>query len=453
MALLFALGLTAATTLLLGLLPALQTARADLLGRLRQGGRAQGAGVVRGGPRAALVTGEVALALVLLVGAGLLIRSALLLRRVPAGVDGAQVLTARLGLPRASYADPDLVTRTFARIAEAAAAVPGATGAAVVSRVPLTGMNTGVSFVVAGDERRRMADEGVSSNFRIASPGYFAAMGIPVIAGRDFGRTDAPGAPRAVIVNQTLARRLGLAGRTEGARIWSTNGAFWYGAERPVDLVVVGVVGDIRDDGLREEVKPEAYFPLAQAPAEPWDWIERTMLLVTRTRGAPTAALPALQQAVRSVDPRLPLYDVRTMAGRLADAGAVDRFYTGLLACLGAAALLLAAVGIYGVVAHLVGNQTTEIGVRMALGATTGSVLRLMLLRHARPVALGLAVGGAASLVAARALAGRLYGVPPTDPVTLLGAASLLAAVAAVACWLPARRATRVEPTEALRAE
>jgi hypothetical protein len=278
-------------------------------------------------------------------------------------------------------------------------------------------------------------------------------MGIPVVAGRDFGGADVPGGARAVILNQTLARRLGLEGRAVGARIWSTNSAFWYGAERPVDLVVVGVVGDIRDDGVREAVKPEAYFPLAQAPAEPWEWIERTVLLVARTRGAPAAALPALQRAVGQVDPRLPLYDVRTMAGRLADAGAVDRFYTGLLACLGGTALLLAAVGTNGVVAHLVVRQTTEIGVRMALGATAGAVLRLMLLRHARPVALGLILGGAASLVAARALAGRLYGVPPTDPVALLGAASLLAGVAAVACWLPARRAARVEPTVALRAE
>jgi ABC-type antimicrobial peptide transport system permease subunit len=171
------------------------------------------------------------------------------------------------------------------------------------------------------------------------------------------------------------------------------------------------------------------------------------------TSGPPAAAAPALQRAVLSVDPALPLYDVRTMAGRLADAGAVDRFYTGLLAALGALALLLAAVGIYGVVAHLVGLQEAEVGVRMALGATGPGVLRLMLVRHLRPVAAGLVLGGAAALLAGRALAARLYGVPPTDPVSLLGAAALLAAVAAVACWLPARHATRVSPTVALRGE
>jgi predicted permease len=451
-ALLVALGLALLTTLVLSVLPARQSDRGDLLGALQRGGRAPGS-AVRSGPRGVLVSGEVALALVLLVGAGLLIRSAVLLRRVPSGVDGAQVLTAQLQLPAARYKEIARVSSSYQAIADAAAAVPGTRSAAVVSRVPLTGMNTGVGFVRAGDAARLTGSNGVSSNFRLVSPDYFATMGIPLVRGRDFGAGDRAGAPRAVIVNRTLARQLALGDRPEGTRIWSTNSAFWFGGERPVDLLVVGVVGDIRDDGVRESVRPEAYFPIAQAPDEPWWWIERTMLLVARTTGAPAAQAPALQRAVLSVDPRLPLYDVRTMAGRLADAGAVDRFYTGLLAALGAVALLLAAVGIYGVVAHLVGLQVAEVGLRMAIGATAADVLRLMLLRHLRPAAVGLALGTGAALVAARTLESRLYGVPPTDPLTFLAAATILGAVGAAACWLPARRAARVDPTVALRAD
>ncbi|CAA9301682.1 MAG: Acidobacterial duplicated orphan permease (function unknown) [uncultured Gemmatimonadaceae bacterium] len=450
--LLFTLGLTLLTTLLLSLTPARQTDGGDLLGALRRGGRAANA-QVRHRARTALAAGEVALALVLLVLAGLLIRSALVLRRVPAGVDGAQVLTARLRLPAARYREPARVTAAFERIAEAAAAVPGVRSAALVSRVPLTGMNTGVDFVRVGDAAAVERGAAVASNFRIVSPAYFRTMGIPVRWGRDFTAADRAGAPRAVVVNEALARALSLGARPQGARLWSTNGAFWFGADRPADLVVVGVVGDIRDDGLREAVRPEAYFPLAQAPEEPWSWIERSMLVVARTGGPPALAAPALQRAVRAVDPSLPMYDVRTMDARLADATAVDRFYTGLLAALGGAALLLAAVGIYGVVAHLTRLQVREMGVRLALGATGAGVVRLMLARHLRPVAAGLALGTAGALLAARALEARLYGVPPTDPATLAGAAALLTVVAAVACWLPARRAARVDPTVALRAD
>jgi hypothetical protein len=296
----------------------------------------------------------------------------------------------------------------------------------------------------------------VGSNFRLVSPGYFATMGIPLVAGRDFSAADGPRAPRRVVVNATLARALGLGGgaqgATVGARIWANNRAFWYGAARPVDLEVVGVVGDIRDDGARGAVRPEAYFVVGQAPPDPWGWLENRMLLVARTRGDPAAHLPALRRAVASVDARLPLYDVRTMAGRLADAGAADRFTTGLLACLGAAALLLAAVGstASSPTSWRATPRRSACGWHSAPGA--GTVLRLLLARHLRPVVAGVAAGGAGALLAARALAARLYGVPPTDPVTLAGAAALLFGVAALACWLPARRAAGVEPTAALRA-
>jgi predicted permease len=447
-----ALGLL--VSVLCGLAPALHQRHLDVRGVLQASGRGA---TDRGGDRwrRRLVGGEVALALALLVGAGLLARSAAALGRVRPGFDTAHVLTARLALPERDYPELPAAVRAFERVLDAARREPGVSGAALVSRVPLGGSPASVDLAAAGRPFDRASR--VSAALRLASPGYFRAMGIPLLAGRDLGPADGAGAPPVVVVNAALARRLAAGaplGTVVGGRVRSDNGAFADPAGRPRELEVVGVAGDVLDGGLRGAPAPEFYAPLGQVSEEPWNyWIGRELVLVARTPGDPAAAAPALRRAVASVDARVPLHDVRSTSERLAGALAVERFSRRLLALLGALGLGLSALGIHGVVAYAAGQRAREVGVRLALGATPARAARLVVRQGLRPVLAGLAVGAVVALAGARAAAGLLFGVSPFDPVALAGAAGLLAAVAAAACYGPARRVARVDPASSLRAE
>jgi predicted permease len=440
---LFALGATVLSSVVFGVVPSLRTARADLQGTLREGGRGAG-GIARDSVRHLLVAAEVSLSLMLLIGAGLLIRSGILLQRVQPGFETSRMFTAWMALPAAQYESVESVRQAYDRVLDEVRAVPGVESAAGVTVIPMIGMSAQANFIPEG--RAEDPSNSIAFNFRIATPGLFRTLRIPIKQGRDFDDRDIASAPCALIVNEAAARKAWPNENPIGKRIPGPRD----GKER-VLCSVVGVVGDAHDDGLREPVRPQIYFASAQAAAALWNAMQRSMFVVARTTGDPDAMTKQLQAAVARVDPTLPMFDIRSMETRISASLATGRFNTMLLTALGAIGLLLAAVGIYGVVAYFVTQRTSEIGLRMALGATPGKVLRLVVGQGMRPVVLGIAVGGVLAVLASRLMASLLFGIGTTDPVTFVAVPAVLGAVALAASIIPARRATRVEPTKALQ--
>ena len=440
----FALGITLLSSIVFGIVPALRTARSNLQGALREGGRGSGV-ATRDRLRQLLVAAEVALSLMLLVGAGLLIRSAILLERVEPGFVSDRVFTAWMSLPEARYDSVESVIRAYDRIVTEVRSEPGVESAAGVTIIPVIGVSAQASFVPEG--RTDDPSNAVSFNFRIATPGLFRTFGIPIKQGRDFDDRDVAGAPCVLIVNETGAR---TAWPNESAIGKGIPGVRGPTGERQ-RCTVIGIVGDAHDDGLREPVRPQLYYASAQAPVVLWRAMQRSMFIVARTTGDPRTMTKQLQAAVARVDPTLPLFNVRSMDERLSRSLATGRFNTLLLTTLGVVGLVLAAVGIYGVVAYFVTQRTGEIGLRMALGATPGRVVRLVVGQGMRPVVLGIVVGAALAVAASRLLGSLVFGIGTTDPVTFALVPVVLAGVAFLASVVPARRATRVEPTQALQ--
>jgi len=439
----FALGAAVLSSLVFGLVPALRASRQDLQGTLREGGR--GMGSARDTVRNVLVAAEVALALTLLTGAGLLVRSAINLQAVRPGFDPSGVVTARLALPQPAYADPARVTRTFTEIVDRLKASPGVTAAAVVSGAPM-GPGGGGSNGLIPEGRPLAMESTIDARLRIITPDYLSAMRIPLKQGRAFTPQDAAGRERVMIVSEGFARRAWPNESAIGKRVACCEG----GPDDPRWKTVVGVAGDVRSVGPAVDAVPEFYLPIDQAPAEAWDWLQRALTIVARGRDAGTVTT-AMRDAVRVVDPTLPLYSISTMNDAIRAATAEARFHTMLLGAFGVLGLILAAVGIYSVIAYFVSLRTHEIGVRMALGARPRDVVRLMTWQGLRPILVGVAVGTAAALAATRLLRGSLYGVSASDPLTLTVVAASLVAVGLVATLIPARRATRVDPTRALQ--
>jgi putative ABC transport system permease protein len=433
----FALGLAA--TLLCGLVPALRLARPDLQGMLKEGGRSLGAGSPRDRLRTGLLVVEVALALVLLVGAGLLIRSAIRLGDVVLGFDPARVLTARVAVPQAGATDLPRTVQVLERVVGEIRRIPGVESAAATTILPLSHHNTSSTVNLDGPDPR--PGEELEGDVRVVTPGYFRTLRIPLLAGRDLDDGDRQGGRRVVVVNRALARRAWPGRNAVGQRLWYYD-TTW--------LEVVGVVGDIRQGLLNEDVLPELYVPLEQAPAFSWKADDVSMALAVRAAGDPAALARSLQGAVLAADATVPVYAVATLEDIRAALFALTRLNTLLLLALGGIGLLLAAVGIYGVIAYHVGQRTQEIGLRMALGATEGKVLALIVRQAMQPVLLGVAVGIAGAAAITRAIAGILFEVSATDPATFAGVVLVLAAAALLASWGPARRASRVDPTRAL---
>jgi len=431
-ALAFALLVSVGTGVLFGLAPALRFVRGDLQGTLRGSGRAVAGHAGAQRARSALVAAEVALSVLLLVGAGLLLRSFAALQQVDTGFVAERVLTARVTLPQAAYPRADEQVPAFQQaLLERLRALPGVQAAAVASRVPM-GNSAYVSFDVAGRESQPGED---LQPFDV-SEGYFRAMGVRLLRGRVFGPQDGPEAPRVAVVDEESARRFWPGRDPIGARI-TTGDSTQY-------MTIVGVVANVRQEGVAARPYPQLYGVLAQNP-------RRSMVVVARTAGDPAALTAGVRRAVAALDPQLPVYDVATMEQRVARSVAQPRATAALVTAFGAAALALAAVGIYAVVAYTVAQRTREIGVRMALGAGRGDVRRLVIRYGMTPVLAGLVLGLAVAPAAARALGALLYGVGALDPVAYLGAAGFLALVALAATWAPAERATRVPPMTALR--
>ncbi len=436
----FAVGVALASSVVFGLAPSLRAARPNVQGTLREGGR--GAGGVRDHVRQALVVAEVALACTLLAGAALLVRSALYLQRVPPGFDPAGVVTARVVLPADAYADPARIAQALHAMHDRLAATPGVRAASVVSSAPFGG---GGSNGLLPEGRALDPKNLVQSSLRLTVPGYLATMRIPLVRGRDFTTQDVAGAPRVMIVSETLAKRAWPNEDPIGKRVGCCEG----GLDDPRWKTVIGVAADVRSSGPAVEVGPEFYIPLDQAPAEAWDWVSRTMTVVARGDDTPAGiagVTAAIRAAARETERDAPVYGVAPLRDQLRDSTAEARFNTLLLGILGLTGLALAMGGIYGVVAYFVTQRTQEIGVRLALGATGGDVVRLLTWQSARPILLGVALGVAGALVVTRLLRAAVFGVSLTDPASLAGAATVLCVAGLAAAVVPARRALRVAP-------
>ncbi len=441
----FTLALSLLTSLLFGLAPALRASRPDLAETLKEGARAEGLGGRGHRLLGGLVVAQVACALVLLVGAGLLGRSFLRLRQVDPGFKADGVLTMNLALPAARYAEDGQVSDFFDRLVPRLGALPGVTQAAAISNLPMSGNNSSGSFQIEG---RTVGEHeaGPHGDSHYVAGDYFATMRIPLVRGRTFDAREAgAGGTPAIIIDKVLADRYFANDDPIGHRLARMGEGT---PKEPVWRTIVGVVGHVSKYGLDGRVKEQYYIPAAQRP-------QRAMTLVLRAAdgGDAQALAAAARAAVRAVDPDMPVYRVATMA-EVIDQTLVNRkFVMLLLGQFAAVALVLAGVGLFGVLSYAVSRRTREIGVRMALGARAADVLGVVVRQGMTLTAIGLVIGAGAALAATRAMAGLLFGIGASDPPTYLALALVLAGVALFACWLPARRAARVDPMVALRAE
>ncbi|HEX7136967.1 MAG TPA: ABC transporter permease [Vicinamibacterales bacterium] len=444
----FAVTLAIGSSILCGLAPALRLSRDEPHRSLHDGRRSATSGGIRDRLRVGLIVAEVALSLMLLVGAGLLIRTAIALHGVNPGFDPTGVLTARIALPALSYPEPTRIVEAFRRLSEEAQHLPGVTHGAVTSYAAM-GPGSGSNGLLPEGQVFDLKSL-IQSQLRMISPDFFATMRIPIVKGRGFDDNDRTGGQKVMIISEALAARAFPGQDPIGKRISCCERG---DNDAPDYKVVVGVAGDVHSRDLARAPRPEFYLPLPQAPREAWNWIQRTMYIVVRTDGDPAALVQPLKAIAARIDPDVPLFDVRLMDQRLQLSLAASRFNTLLLSLLGMVGLTLAATGIYGIVAYLVSQRTQEIGVRMALGATPGQVVILMMKQAMRPVVIGTAIGIAAALATSRVLAGQLFAVKPTDPLTIAVVAATLIVVAFVASVVPARRAAAVDPTRALSAD
>jgi putative ABC transport system permease protein len=446
-ALLFACGITLLSSLVFGMVPALRSASVRLTEAFNQGIARSTAS--RDRVRSMLVVGELALALMLLAGAGLLVRSALVLAKVEPGFDTTNLMVGRVGLPEKGYSNPAVARQTFEAIISNIASLPGVDSAAVVSRAPL--MSGGGSNGLLPEGKALDPSNLVDANLRVVSPAYLSTARVPLKMGRDFTQQDARDKTLVVLVNETLARTIWPGENPIGKRFACCE----MGPKGRLDPVwheVVGVVGDVRAWGLDRQIRPEFYMPLAQMPPSAWDWIGRTMDIVVRTRAA---AIPVneLRSAVAKIAPGVPIYSVSTMQQRISSQLEQSHFDTFLLTVFATTALLLSAVGIYGVLSYTVAQRTRDIGIRMALGATQTNIAREVLRQGLLLTGLGVVIGIAGALAGARFIQSILYGVHSTDMATFFVVSLVLAAVALFATYVPARRASRVDPMVALRYE
>ncbi len=437
--LLFSIGITLATGIIFGLAPARVTAKTDLNESLKEGGLSTTAESGRRRLRNALVVSEMALALVLLTGAGLLVRTFMRLVDLDLGIDPSNVITMELSLPDYKYPAKEKQAIFYRELMQSLASTPGITSAGA------EGGGSNVFFQPQGHPAAQPGQEPTAS-YKIVTRDFFKTMRTHLVAGREFSARDGAGAPPVAIVSETVARRYWPQTNPVGrhltllARVYSGQSA---GTAQPLEIV--GVVKDVRNDDLWN---PEAdvYVPFEQHPVP-------SVFLVVRTAGAPTAIVPAVRDAIVALDKEQPLNDIRTMSDIISQTYGAIRFPMTLLWIFAALALVLSAVGIFGVMSYTVSLRTQEMAIRMALGANGPDVLKLVLREALGVTVFGVALGLLAALALSRLMAGYVYGIKPTDPLTLFAASFLLFSIAILASYLPARRATRVNPIKALRYE
>jgi predicted permease len=430
----FALLVTLVTGLAIGLLPALQASGVNVVETLKEASRGSTATGHR--LRAGLLIAEVSLSLVLLIGAGLLLTSFARLQRVEPGFQPEGIFTAQLVLPPQRYSRDKLVA-FYEQFYQRLSAMPGVTTAALTDRVPLTGGQTPAPVAVMGESLPPMSERPMA-NRHLVSPRYFQTLGIPIRAGRDFDERDSSRVPHVVIVNETFARRHFPGEDPLGRTLVTGMGQ--------LPSQIVGVVADVRSTGLNTPPEPDYFLPALQRP-------ETFTNILVRTNTGATAMVPLVREALRAVDPDLPLLQPQTLSTRIAQTVADRRLALVLLGAFAALALLLASLGVYSVMAHLVAFRTSEIGIRMALGASPGTVMRMVLGHSRRLTLVGIGLGIAGGFAVSRLMEQVLFEVNPADPLIYIAVSATLLLVAEFASWFPARRATRIDPVVALRME
>ncbi len=433
---LFTIAITTLTGLFFGIGPAWRAARPELESALREGGTKMSGGVRSQRLRSLLLVSQVGLALVLLIGSTLLIESLLNVERVDPGFDPTKVLTMKVSLPWERVPEAPAF---FERVLKRLGALPGVQSSGATSFLPLDSSSTPMAFHIQGQSQAPEAR--LLTEFQIVTPGYFEALGIPLKQGRAVDPRDTADSAPVAVVNEAFARRFLRQSDPVGRELrFDRAPAGWPNTR------IVGVVASIHQAGLDETPVPEIYIPLPQSA---WP----AMTLVLRTTAAPAALIPTVQRALFALDPTTPAFDIKTMETRLGDSVAQRRFHMLLLGLFAAIALLLAAIGIYGVIAYGVARRTQEMGIRLALGAQRADLLRLVVGQGLRLTIIGIGAGLAGAFVVRRLFSSLLFGVSALDPLTLAGTSILLGAIALFACWFPARRASRVDPVVALRAE
>lgn len=423
------------TGVLFGLAPALRTMNLNLIESLKEGGRSGAEGGQRNRTRSLLVVLESAVAVVLLIGAGLLVRSLIQLQNVSPGFDPHNVLTMRVDLPRQKYATAEKAGNFFSQLEGRIDSLPGVEQVGLISELPLSGQPNDMPYTVEG-RPPVPSDQAYDDDFRRVNTQYFSAMRIPFLRGRNFTEQEVRQSAKVVIISDLLARQVFPNEEPIGKRLIMAMG------NQPFEII--GIVGDIRHRGLESTPLPAMYMPSNQAP-----W----MNIVVRTQGDPASLAGAVRNEVRAIDPDQPVAMVRTMDEWMETAVAGPRYRTALLALFAFVALVLASTGIYGVMSYSVTQRTHEIGVRMALGAKRSDVMKLVVRQGMSLVVIGVGIGIVGAIALTRVMATLLFGVTAKDPFTFVAVAALLTLVAFVACYLPARRATKVDPLVALRYE
>ncbi|HMJ05204.1 MAG TPA: ADOP family duplicated permease, partial [Chthoniobacterales bacterium] len=435
----FTAAISILTALGCGLASAWQGSRGDSQRALVEGGRQIGAGLQHRRLRHAFVVAEIALAVVLLVGAGLMLRSFAALREVDPGFEASHVLTMRMQLPRAKYPDDPARLRFFRDVTARVANLPGVQAVGTVSYLPMAGLGAATSFSIAGEAPSAPGQEKTTA-VTVCDNGFFQALKIPLLRGRLFTEREMQEKRNVVLINEAFARQYFPNQNPIGKQVAIE-------MNNPVvPTEIIGIVGNTRGVDLVTPARPESYWPHPQLTYN-------LTTLTVRTQVDPLSVRAAVEGQVHALDKDQPVSEVRTMEQWVAKSLAQARFSSFLLAVFAGLALLLAAVGIYGVMSHAVNQRTSEIGVRLALGAEARDILRMIVIDGARLAGLGLAIGALSALALSRALTSLLFGIGVWDPTTFLGIAGLIAAVAFLASWLPARRASRVNPIEALRAQ
>jgi putative ABC transport system permease protein len=440
----FTLGVSVLTGLIFGLVPAFQSSKTELVESLKEGGRSGSEGARRNRMRSVLVVGELAIAVVLLVAAGLLIQSLWRLQHVNSGLQPDNVLTFNLGLPETKY-DPDKQAKFFSELKRRLESSPGVQSASTIVPLPLSGDRFMISFQIEGREVARKDEP--SADIFFTGVGYFRTMGIPIVKGRDFDDRDQHGSPRVLIITEEFARQYFPNEDPIGKRL--RPGISTYEDEdtpTAVSREIVGVVADIRNRNLDTTPKPAYYVPQTQIPFS-------QATVVVKTLNEPHSLVSGMTKEVTAMDADLPVFGVKTMREYLAASVATPRFSTTLLSIFAGVALVLTLVGLYGVMSYSVAQRTNEIGIRLALGAQSRDVLLMIVKQGSFLIALGLGIGLLGAFAASRLVASLLFGVTAKDPFTFAVVAVLLGLVGLLACYIPAWRATKVDPMEALRCE
>ncbi len=437
--LVFTCALTVLAGLLFGTLPALRASRTALNEAMKAGSPTLGGSFNANRLRALLVVSQVALTVVLLTGAGLMIKSFMQLQQTRLGFQPERLLTARISLPRTTYSTPQQRLSFADRLLEETRKQPGMQEAALTSFLPFATGNHMFGVLMNGQKNEERRPGMPMANVRSVSPDYFRVLGIPVLKGRDFSSADHESAPLVTVINEAMAKRYWPNGNPIGQRINET-------LDEKNWREIVGVVGSVQHLARGEEPKPEMFMPLSQKPPD-------TLNVAVRTQVEEASFAATFQRSVAAIDANLPVFEVRTMEERLFESVAQPRFRTVLLGVFAALALVMAVVGLYAVMAVSVAQRTHELGIRIALGAQRRDVIGMVLGQGIKLVSLGIMIGLAGAWALTRVLTTLLYGVKPTDPLTFVAVPVLLIAVAILACWLPARQAASVDPLTALRYE